>query len=322
MRARERVRAETCAMIPAIVAALPGDLRREAGGCLVTRSAVTETGCGVIVLAPEGGPARLVVKAPATAHACAAQRRETAVLAELHAESRLGDWRRLLPVARATGTVAGRPYRVDAALPGEPMGGGPRLLEAASECVGALHRATATAVEGDEALLRAWVDAPAQAIAEAAHRRERERLEALRRELRAALAGRTLPASWIHGDFWPGNLLVSSGAVTGVVDWDAAAPRELPLHDVLHLLLYSRRLASGHELGSIVARLLRDAGWASTERRVLARAVGDGTIGERHALLLYWLRFAAYNLRQMAGAPLARRMAWRVRNVHAVLAAA
>jgi len=47
------------------------------------------------------------------------------------------------------------------------------------------------------------------------------------------LAGRTLTVSWVHGDFTPGNILVTPDgtSVTGIIDWDHSASKELPQLD-------------------------------------------------------------------------------------------
>jgi aminoglycoside phosphotransferase (APT) family kinase protein len=98
--------------------------------------------------------------------------------------------------------------------------------------------------------------------------------------------------SWIHGDFWPGNLLSAQpgGLVTGVVDWDCASDQQLPLHDLLHLHVFTRRLTRGDELGHIVVRALRSG--IGDALGVSAGEVAtwlDG-VPQRPAVLLYWLR--------------------------------
>ncbi len=46
------------------------------------------------------------------------------------------------------------------------------------------------------------------------------------------LAGRSTSLTFVHGDFWFGNVLVGDGAVTGCVDWEAALPQGPPLRDL------------------------------------------------------------------------------------------
>jgi hypothetical protein len=53
-------------------------------------------------------------------------------------------------------------------------------------------------------------------------------LSALRRRLRRhRVADRV-----VHGDFWPGNLLVEGGAVCGIVDWERWSPAGNPVRDL------------------------------------------------------------------------------------------
>ncbi|NIH83917.1 phosphotransferase family protein [Amycolatopsis granulosa] len=62
--------------------------------------------------------------------------------------------------------------------------------------------------------------------------------------LRQRLGRHQGPRTAVHGDFWPGNLLLDRGAVTGVVDWEWAEPAGSPVRDVARFVLtYSQYLA-------------------------------------------------------------------------------
>jgi aminoglycoside phosphotransferase len=59
------------------------------------------------------------------------------------------------------------------------------------------------------------------------------RLAELRRRLRRHRA----PATLVHGDFWPGNLLVDRGEVSGVVDWEHSELAGNPARDLARFAL-------------------------------------------------------------------------------------
>jgi aminoglycoside phosphotransferase (APT) family kinase protein len=307
MRAPSRL-SEARALVPAILA--QEDSLSRAGDAVSAQ--VTSTGMALVALRPPGKPVSVVMKLPTTAQAMEALRRETRVLASLHADDRLGDWRALIPLPLAEGIADGRPYRVDAALPGAAPPPSidhaerGRLREAAAQTIQFLHTATAEEIRGDPALAERWVDAPLRELWPRPPRRRRLRMrcDRLRDELHGAILGKSFQTCWVHGDFWLGNLLVSpdTGAIRGVVDWDAAAPGELASHDTLHLLLYTDTMATGRELGLIVRDRLR------------------GGQTDRHALLLYWLRQVAAHARQQSRRSGPRYRAWERRNVHQVLA--
>ena len=118
----------------------------------------------------------------------------------------------------------------------------------------------------------------------------------------AARAGAVLdraPTVFGHGDYCSSNLLVEGGRLSGVVDWESAGSGELPLLDLLHLLLL-------HECQPDVYRWGRAV---STHLRPLA-ARADGPVAayldelglsfdreEREALAVaYWLKRIAYQL--------------------------
>jgi aminoglycoside phosphotransferase (APT) family kinase protein len=180
-----------------------------------------------------------------------------------------------------------------------------RILAQATRVIRELHTCTREEIRLDSATIGGWVHAPLRRVmalptGKRAKGVLRDAAGRLRDELEAALAGRTVRASWIHGDFWPGNLLASghggdltgdvAGDVTGVVDWDGASPRQLPLHDLLHLYVFSRRLTSGDELGDVVVRALRDGISEATGMPAGSIAAWLDGIPERTAVLLYWLR--------------------------------
>ena len=321
--------AEACALVPRILAdgapTLPAAVRRS----VVAGAQLTSTDIGIVMLAGAGGESSAVVKLPLTPAAARGLGRESAALAALHADARLGDWRALLARPLASGMVLGRPYRVDSALPGRPVtvgeAGNWALADGAIETIHLLHRATATRVAGDA---ERWIDAPLRDLARHGPPPPpvAARVRRLRRELHDAVASREFSAGWIHGDYWPGNVLFADASErpAGIVDWESAGRPELPLHDVLHLLVSSRRAASGEQLGAIVRDQLAEWSWAPCQRRLLDRYASwrqDGSLSDRHALLLYWLRQVAMHARQRGRIGGLRYRAWELRNVHAVLAA-
>jgi aminoglycoside phosphotransferase (APT) family kinase protein len=291
----------------------------------------TSTGLAVVKLARPGAPPAAVLKLAASEQGKSALARETETLATLDADDRLGAWRDLLPRPCVQGTLRGHLYRIDAALGGHamtrpPATGPARVLGAAADAIAVLHDRTATTVGGGQEVAERWVDAPLRELLRHARPgpRSADRLQRLRDELHAALGTGSFPAAWIHGDFWLGNLLFDRMLLpTGIVDWEAAAPLELPLHDVLHLLLYTRRLTSGRELGQMLCDQLVEKRWSAAERALLERQPAwqaRGGLTERHVLLLYWLRHAAVHARQHGSRVGCRYRLWERRNVLPVLA--
>jgi aminoglycoside phosphotransferase (APT) family kinase protein len=331
-RDRRRL-AAACALIPRILASTSALPDRSNSELVVVSAELTSTGVAVAVLAPPDQPPRSVIKMPMTTEALRALERESGELAALHADERLGDWRDLVPRPGASGTVAAQPYRVDSALPGSSVldqlkdeAMRLRLQAAAADTIHFLHRTTARTVAGNSGLAERWIDGPLRDLARHGLRRPfAYRLERLRDELHSAVSRCALSTSQIHGDYWLGNLLFAGDeSAAGIVDWGAGAPSELPIHDVLHLLLYTRRLVSGEELGKIVRRQLTAGEWPASERRLLERYGAwchDGSLSDRHALLLYWLRQVALHARQQARPAGYRYRLWEMRNVYSVVAA-
>ncbi len=139
----------------------------------------------------------------------------------------------------------------------------------------------------------------------------------LERALRADLTGRRTTLAWTHGDVHPGNVLFAHrGQVAGIVDWDGARSRDLPVLDIALWLLTTT--PSRREFGSdVVDRLQRPRIWDVEENTHLRAVQGDDALPEQAVLLLTWLRHVSNNLgksARYAGNPL-----WMSRNVAAVL---
>ena len=56
-------------------------------------------------------------------------------------------------------------------------------------------------------------------------------------EIQARLRGETVPRTSVHGDLWLGNLLITRGRVSGVVDWEAGSTSGEPVRDLVRFAL-------------------------------------------------------------------------------------
>jgi aminoglycoside phosphotransferase (APT) family kinase protein len=332
---RRRQRNELRQLRPLIAPAAAAALGEDSVNYAIEGLQLTSTAVAVAVLASLDGHARVVLKMPMASEALIGFDAESSVLAGLQQDDRLREWTQLVPQPLATGYLQGRRFRIDSALPGQPaletLGDEPaasdRLLDAAAETIHELHARTATRIEADDALVRKWIDDPVRVLMVGADRvpGAAAALQRVRQELQEAVEARDFSAGTVHGDYWFGNLLVSGPEPTGIVDWDAGGTGELPAIDVLHLVLLARCLASGRGLGDVVSEQLAGSEWSPLERRLLARNSGpgtDGSLSDRHALLLYWLRYAARQRRQSLHGSGIEEAIWERRNVRRVLEAA
>jgi hypothetical protein len=126
-----------------------------------------------------------------------------------------------------------------------------------------------------------------------------EILRVLGRELDRSLG--SVQRGFAHGDFFPGNLLIEDGRLTGVLDWDAGGTGRMPALDLLHLQLTSERYGSDDDWGrAVVERLLPSAraGGDPLLRRYCNELGLDAEPRLLEALVFaYWLEYAAYQLR-------------------------
>jgi aminoglycoside phosphotransferase len=324
-------------LVPAILASLPATPEPDVADLTILNAKWTITDVAVFGVGPKGSDPIAFVKIPETREGAANLRRQEMVLSALHADARLGDWRSLVPLPWAGGEIAGRAYLVEYAVPGVEL----RSLRTsdaefhsgiagAAFAIGELHRQTVAAREVDSLLLERWIDRPLSLMSRLSAvlpgpARFGDAADQLGSELRSALEGRTLELGWIHGDFWTSNVLVAlDGTVTGIVDWERAAPDEPAFHDLLQLVLHSPRLEAAHrDLGAVVRWLLAGGTLVEDEWALLGSAHPPFSANEeglRLMLLLYWLRYVATYLAKVPDQ--ARNPWWVRRNIGDVLLAA
>jgi Ser/Thr protein kinase RdoA (MazF antagonist) len=256
---------------------------------------------------------------------------QLAVLDRLHADPRLGGWRRLLPTVLARGRAAPHHYSIEGALPGVPgdrRHDAPRdgLIEAAG-LVGELHRATGRPAAATPSSIDGWTEPALSLLGDVpmllGPGRRREIVDALRHRLREALEGRTVWVGCTHGDYSPGNILFDgAGRVGGIVDWAQARDDDLVLLDPMTLLLFERAHVRGIPFGRIVVELLAGAPLSSDEAALLEahRSLCPADpLPVPTAALLAWLRHVETNL--VKSARYAHNPVWVCRNVEPVLRA-
>ncbi len=330
--------AEAYKLLPRILPGIVSDNEAPDSGTWEVQSIVPTVGDIIVVnLGPTGSKPVALLKLPQSDSAERSLRWQKAVLAGLHTNTSLGEWRALLPELLADGEIAGRPYAVEGMLPG--VDGRTVLSDpiirmcmqrAAIVAIGELHRNTAVTVRADanglEHRLERWIDKRLDVIRRALpispESDDGQALDRLAKELHAALDGRKLSVCWVHGDFVPGNVLVTPDGrtVTGIVDWELAAADDLPQLDVAWFLMATRLDVQKGELGDLVRRMLQGDGWTPEERALVDAAqkglTGDG-LDFKTTVWLCWLRHVTGTLSKSTR--YAGHWLWVSKNVNGVL---
>lgn len=297
--------------------------RLAADGWRVEATVRTVSDTTVALIAGPGRPAA-VVKIAATEAGMASLQREREVLTALASRPALTAATRRVPAVVQAGRFEDCAYLVLHRLPGteyrQAVGPEQPPTSAVLEAIAPLHRAATTQEGCNEQLLRRWVDEPIGRLRAAVSPsgQAEAALEELGTFLRDALAGRPLVLGWMHGDFYPGNVLLLEGEVTGLIDWGQADDHGLPMLDVAFWLLTLAAAADRTQLGEQVVSRLRSARcWSPSETAALAQAPGGGSITGRALLLLTWLHHVDENLAKSGRYRLS--WIWLRRNVLPVL---
>jgi hypothetical protein len=269
-------------------------------GVLLCASQDPDAKVTFLLSAPAGSPAteQLAVKVAVTARAAEVVHDEGRALVALRCLD-LGPLTPTIPRYVRSAVVAdGRKALVSSSLPGTPMSvryhswrhtARRRLVQEdltlAARWLGEFQSATSSGTaaltwpaEVADVLTARWPDHPVLGQALASLELAREHMAGLRS-----------PVTFVHGDFWFGNLLVHDGRVSGCVDWESASPRGCPLRDLarfaLSYALYLDRHArpggrvTGHRglrrdgFGAGVAHVLGADSWVVCDLRAF---LGDG----------------------------------------------
>lgn len=277
--------------------------RVAAGGWRVERTVRTVSDTAVVLLSSPAGSA--VLKIARADLGAAALLREQDILRRLWSEERLGRWRTMLPEVLDQGRVRDGTYLLLSRLPGAETptvtrARGSDVTAAALAAITPLHRLVSHPVTVDSSLLQQWVDEPAARIAQALPGRGpyRAALEELTALLHQELSDRVLTLGWTHGDFHPGNVLVDPGGeVRGIIDWEGAHDRDLPVLDLVHWLLTTPVGRVRRELGGQIADRLAAKQCLSAAEASLVSSVPGGTdVPPQVLLLLGWTRHVGANI--------------------------
>ncbi|HEX5532479.1 MAG TPA: phosphotransferase [Actinomycetales bacterium] len=315
-------------MIRSPRAAVPPSVRAEAvravkdAGWLPERRLQTVSDTAVLIVSDANRAA--VLKVAATARGMAALRREEEVLTRLADDDRLGSWRQMIPAVLDTFEFTGGRALLTNRLEGRDARERFVHLDGSDHAVaaiGPLHRLDTGRCTADDELLERWVTEPAERLRHVvpAYTRLQPGVGRLQMYLYDQLSQRTLTMGWVHGDFYPGNVLVdANGLVSGVVDTAQTQQRGLPVLDLAHWVLTLPGDGGPDHLGARVAgRLDQEQCWTESETKFLLQAPGGGELPGRVVLLLTWLRHVDSNL--VKSERYANNPIWLRRNVFPVL---
>jgi hypothetical protein len=286
------------------------------GAPRIVSALTTCSGVGVVMVGDtDPSDVKAVLKIPLTAQAEHSIVRHRQVIEKLGSQPGLSPFRALVPTPLIWGRYDRWTYHIESALIGTPadvLGRGSAdmriLKESAVEAILQLHLTTGRQERIDDDAFRRMAGDDLVFLSLLAERwpnprRLHDRLKQVDDALRRGLLGLTVPLSWIHGDFWAGNLLFlpETGAVSGIVDWDRGVPSDLPLHDIFHMVAYTRSQERRTKLGEEIVSYLLPAKFNADDRRLILRAVDrlelpPDPVFLHGAALLYWLRFAVTNL--------------------------
>ncbi len=246
---------------------------------------------------------RVVVRISHSTAACEAETRAYDLLGDLHRHAGVSG---LVPAPVCAGRIAGEPYFAERAVAGVPL---VRLIRLGTRATfvpmveSFLVGLNAPPARQEQGFVQR-LDAPqfaapvmARVLPLVQDATLRERAAAL---LERSLAGAVCRSGLLHGDYGVGNILVSEGRLSGVIDWENAQHAAPPVLDAFNYLDSAQRCCDeGLTLADTVPMLARGEWPVPEELAMLRRALARDGIEERYLrgfALLYWMRHLAAQL--------------------------
>jgi len=263
----------------------------------------------VLVLAGNDPEPVLVAKLPRLRSGAGSILREAENLRLLHEHG--GDVSRLVPQVVACEEYRGWPLLLETALVGRPVDPvmvrrtPDRCCERMVDWLENLGIDGAPGADPDwfdrhaNAPLRAFLDTFPVSIDEA------KALERMRARL-IPLADTPLPTGFEHGDLSHPNIIELAGDSVGVIDWEVADPRGLPLCDLYFFLTYVAFARAGAGTGGGHIKAFHEAffgrdAWARPYVAAYARRTGVPDEALTPLFLLCWLRCLSRFLVRLTG---------------------
>lgn len=236
--------AASAAAGPCILERAVRELAPAASGPEPSLRKVVNSTRGKSVALLDGKPAGLVIRIARSAAMLEDETRSHRVLGDL-----AGNPVEVPQVPRPMGavTLAGYSFFAQSGLPGVPLstalndGNRAHWAGEVQRFLLALHAASADVhvepLDGERAteLFRPMIDFALDHVDDDALR------SAVRRTIAGALAGAVARMGVVHGDFGPGNLLVTDSRLTGVIDWEAVRGRGPAVVDAINYLESAHR---------------------------------------------------------------------------------
>lgn len=241
----------------------------------------------------------LVAKVPRLAGDGRALLREAAALQALHDGSSSG--RKVAPRLIALDECWDRPILLETAIEGLPMDP-PTIRRDAAGCCGAVvswlaevHRETRIDARIEPNWYARLVERPLKALRLATG--DDDLVDATQ-AIVATLPAAQLPLVFAHGDLSHPNILIQQGGRLGVLDWEVAEPRGLPLCDLFFFLTYAafalkRTRSKGDHLDTFKAAFWGPAAWAPVYVRQFVQAVDLADELLTPLFVLTWVRYLA-----------------------------
>lgn len=228
------------------------------------------------------------------------------------------DFVELLPRVHGVVTVGGRTVVRESLLPGRVPVSDPATDRAAAAAITRLHMATARPLTVTTSLLTQWIDRPTATVRGLdLGDRYAPALDRLAGSLKQTLKGQPVIASCVHGDYWPGNILVSDAlprpVVTGIVDWENAMDPGLPDVDPVHWYLSSRPV----DLGAAVCGALDDPDRLLRDLHAAGTCLPNPHLAPESVVLFAWLWHVANSRTRSTRSRRSR--VWIGRNVYPIL---
>lgn len=236
-------------------------------------------------------------------------RAHCATLEQLRLLEGIGDLGRYLPRTLYMGEINNQQFVLEAWIDGialtdfQSEGLAPAYVQAL-ETLRGLHRAKGRVEVIQMSHLSEWFGETFAALERIWLQRKgtSSEIAKIQEALFASLVGLKVWTGHIHGDFFPGNILVNehTGALTGIIDWDRSHANRPVFFDATQLALIVHLQETGAPFGYAIRDIIRGkplTHGAEVLLEISERGMPDLSIPVRLKCIMLWLNHVGENLR-------------------------
>lgn len=226
------------------------------------------------------------------------------------------------------GSICGQQYYCEERLTGVaidiPISKMDYLVAQASDFITTFHKETATDIQIDNSNFNRLFAREFKRLEPYLNDEYRHKAERIEKDMKSQIIGRQFKTVWMHGDYNIENMLFDTGSwqLKGVIDWDLALMKGLPLIDTLYLIIYKDSLFTRNTIVDVFKNKLINMNLNYHESEIIKKYMRSLDISSyflRPLFVMFWINHVGKRYRDKRFDNMYARNKWIDENICRVI---